>query len=440
MPLQNDPATLLSSQLRPIAATLYIPDAELSSVNPQNQILYCFPGESYWEALLHTLLAQISAALEKRSEDASVLLLSSDKCLSTVHVNLSFSFASYTQSELFTIAYCIVNTLTQIDDVHYVSIYVDDVPMALNDVPCGLFSRFTNDVATQYWQLDEATQEVLGNTGLMTYNTLCSVYFPTTSGDAILNEARPINAAAAQPLWDLIIAELIKGPRDDTLYQRFLPNNTYLAEQSLSEAGELSLHLRGNIRDFWAKAGIDAMIACQAIAASILNIAQNVSDVTLYLDDEADPAAQNIAKETTDLLHADVVQLFYPTEGTLIKSHSLLLPSYTSGQINTVARCLFEKDPAGMSLFEDALSPEDLLSISMTEQAVIVNISKSFHNYLRLLDTTRERQVVYCIVNTLCVNLRVYEVMLYVEGMIADNPVGRINLTEPLYYNPGIIQ
>ena len=87
----------------------------------------------------------------------------------------------------------------------------------------------------------------------------------------------------------------------------------------------------------------------------------------------------------------------------------------------------------------DNVFADDILGIQVSGQIARVNLSANLYRSCQSLDALAERDLIYCMVNTLCEQDSIRAVRFYVEGISAETLAGAVYLKSPLMPNPGIV-
>ncbi|MGI5899180.1 MAG: GerMN domain-containing protein [Christensenellales bacterium] len=424
---------------------LYLPSQDFSSASTYVQTIYLSQYETLHEGAVKEILRGIRS-IDSDSSPINLYLLSFVKTDSIISVNLSGN-TDISDIQLFAVAYCITNTLTEFADVSHVNILMDDKAISINGIPYGALSYFENSLQIEFWQLSNKVQALLTQSDIApSFNLPVSLYYGA-SPSLLVGEVRDIACYAdTVKMVPYMIEELAKGPRDASRAQRLLPAEARLYSLDIdeNESGALSIRMSisGAVSSHFARSRIEPRVAVAAIAMSLFDFYPNVDDVSIYFTDGLQSEYSGITRPGCELLLGSTITVYYPyAEGGMALPVEKTVPSYTLSMPDTLLGEMLSQ-PSGLDvsgIFPPNTDASDIMSISQQEGVAHVNVSERFLRELRNTSAETEKTIIYCIVNTICDNKKAKQVLFMAEGFAGDNPPGRINLSEPLYYNPGII-
>jgi hypothetical protein len=424
---------------------IYMPAQDFTSASTYVQTIYLSRYETLHEGAVKEILRGIRG-LDGSESPVNLYLLSFVKTDGIVSVNLSGD-TDISDIQLFAVAYCITNTLTEFADVSYVNILMDDKAVSISGVPYGALSYFENSLQIEFWQLSNKVQALLSESDIApSFSLPLSLYYGAPPS-LIVGEVRDIICYAdTANMLPYLIEELAKGPRDAGRAQRLLPAEARLHSLNIEEndSGALSIRMNisGAVSSHFARNRIEPRVAVASIAMSIFDFYPNAEDVSIYFTDGLQSEYTGITRPACELLLGSTITIYYPlAERGMALPVEKTVPSYTLSMPDTLLSEMLTQ-PLGLDvggIFPQGTDASDIKSISQKEGVAYVNVSGRFLQELRNTDTETEKTIVYCIVNTICDNKKAKQVLFLAEGFAGDNPPGRINLSEPLYYNPGII-
>ena len=421
-------------------AKLYVPDPGFKDAQVSIQSVAILPSENVYSAVVRTLLSIIS------SQNTDISLLSFAFTGDIANVNLSCDANEIGEHGVFTLAYCLTNTLTEFSDVEYVNLLIDDRAVSFGGIPYGAMSRFEDELATEYWRMTINYAEISAGS-VHQYDHNAAFYYGALSDPLLLGEVRQISYSNLDSALTSIIEELAKGPRDTASMTRLLPSGAYLARYNSfdTENGKvLSLYISGDIDDFSDRNDIDKELIRASVAMSVFDYYPDCCQVSVFFDEDTAEKGSNLHRTEFELLLGSKLTMYYPLlDDSKIARIDAVVPAYQDADPQILIDGLFDEpsqESGVLAIFPGDISAEDILSINIFDGEAVVDISQKLLLSLREMDATYERNTVFCIVNTLCRSMDVGSVTFLVNGEPCGNVSGRLNLSEPLMFNPGIVK
>ena len=427
---------------------VYVPSEDFLSASTYVQTITLSRYETVHEGAVKEILRSVRGVTGERPRPVNLYLLSFVKSDDIASVNFSGD-TELSDSELFAIAYCVTNTLTEFTDVNYVNVLMDDKAVSVGGVPLGVMTYFTSSLQIEYWQFSNRAQALNEQSDIAASFSLPISLYYGTSTSLVVGEVRLIQCHAdISRMIPPVIEELAKGPRDSGRARRLLPSDArlYSWETFEDDNGALSvkLNISGAVSSFFARNKIEPRVAVASIALSLFDFYPGLEQVSVYFMDGLQSEYSGITRPGCELLLGSTITLYFPPAD----GKSMVIPvertvlSYMMAMPDMLLEEMMQA-PVGIEvsgIFPPNTDKADIRSIKQQDDVAYVNISGNFLKELRACEPVQENNIVYCIVNTITDNKNVKKVVFLVDGYACDNVPGRINLSEPLYYNPGIIR
>ena len=424
---------LYEDQLREMTVTVYTPKNAFETVSTDSVSLRILPYESPAEAAVKELLGRV--------EDCSISLVSFAETAQTANVNLTGAFDRMNDRQKFVLAYCLTNTLCEFDSISCVNLLVDDKAMGFGNAPCGVFTLFEQDVDTAYWQFSSAVGEASKDT--LRYNQKVTLYFGASDGEYLLAEPRDLSFTGGQNVFATVFSALVKGPIDPASISLF-PSSAYLSQCDLEKdeaTGKqlLSLRIEGSVYAYLTRSNLSPQLAASCAAMTFFDYYPDLSQINIVFDRGQNTMTLLRAQE--ELKIGTTMELYYPRKhGGLIRLDRIV-STFEQTSVDKLIDLIFDQPKQGNAevFFPESISRSDIDSVTISDKKAIVHVSETFEDDIRALSAQQERDVLYCVVNTLCRNLDINRVVFYQNGAPLPSIEGRINLSGELFYNPGII-
>lgn len=429
-------------QLRTRSLTLYVPQNAFSSVSTVSTYVRLLPYESPAEAAVKELFYRVG-----QQEDSGTVSLISIACTDqTAIVNLTGSPEDYTDQQRFVLAYCITNTLCEIGGITYVNILINDRAMAYNGIAYGALTQFDQDVDTALWQFSSASEKAQEPTAL--YSKKATLYFGSPDGDYLIAEPQELTLVGGQEMLGGVIAALAKGSMSASCV-RLLPTTAYLSSYELTQdpatgAQQIDIRLEGSIYAYLTRNNLSESLAAASVSMTLFDFYPNLASVTVSFDRRTDRPI-TMRRVDQELHIGTTLELYYPCSDGGIVQAKRVISTFESASVECIFELMFDppdylSDQHIESVFPEGLDQSDVLSVSISNETAGINVTSRFVQTLRALDASKERDVLYSIVNTLCKSKGVNRVTFLQDGLTCVSVPGRIHLSAVLYYNPGIVR
>ena len=423
------------------ALTLHIPSGGMRETVKKTAQVYVLEYESVYTAAVKELVTQMqSVSQQEGSGMPSLSVLSVAVCGESVVVNLSGNRAALEEAQLFTVLYGIVNTLTEFNQIRYVGVLWQDSAFTLEGMPPGMFTRFDSDVASA---MNEYLQYPLKKLIRLYYQSRHSAHLMTE-----VREIRTVEPWAAVPeelfrqLLELAVRELSLGPRDTVNQARLLRSasvDSYRFAQNAEGKYDFVIFL-SCAEDFFVQTGADPKRAAESLAMTLFDLVPEAASIAVAFNGSV---GATLFRPQIELTLGEILSVYHPHENnkTIVRVNNVI-DSYRSAQADGLLPTFFTQpapeDFSATRILPEGTDGEDLELHYLLDTAY-VEVSQRLYNALRAMDPAKERMTIYAIVNTLCESRGVRSVQFLMGAVPAANLPGRINLSEPLLFNPGII-
>jgi len=350
--------------------------------------------------------------------------------------------------------YQIVNTLTELENIDYVSILVDNQELGFKGTPTGPMTKFAGDIQ----ELLAEKKSVAQPKEAAVENKDLTLYFQDPLAQYLLPEIRNV-PISGKGYITAIIEELKKGPQDDSSLKPVLPKDLKLVESPKVEELEsgkrcVTLNFSNALMPIIQAGTTSEALALGSIVNSICGFIPDIEYVKILIE------GQSIENITGHLSIPDGKLYRKNFENWLGKRLTLYFPNRDSSALIAVQRAVPASDMryARMILEELLKGPEevenpdarpiiskdvngkDIIGISLEGDLIKLNLSSNFQTHAQGLGSAGESMLLFSIVNSLTELRNVKKVQFFIEGQTIETLSGHISLKEPLIRNPGIIK
>ncbi|MGI6705221.1 MAG: GerMN domain-containing protein [Clostridia bacterium] len=391
-------------------------------------------------------------------EDLRLKRFSQAENIATVNFNKAFlKLEGY--DEFLAVA-CIVNTLTEFEDIKYVSIFVDDKELGSKGKPYGPLTKTTGDIQALWAnrQKEQEKEEAIAKDKDSNQLTKKDVvlYFQDPMAQYLLPEVRNIQIVGTKYVA-AIVNELVKGPKDARMYASLpkdleLKNDPVLAED---EEGKtfITLNFSEELKEYVQDGSTSEILSLGAIVHSITDFMPDIDYIKVLIEGERiDRITDHISAPGGKLFKEDFMHilgkriLIYFTD----KEATGLIPVYRAVPKSDMryARMIMEElirgpynreYPDARPVISQGISSKDISGIAVEKDLVKLNLSRNFYEKSRGLGLAGESMLVFSIVNSLTELSNVKRVQFFIEGKTVETFSGHIDISAPLIRNPGII-
>lgn len=337
----------------------------------------------------------------------TVRLIMTEQSGQIVTVHLSSEILSLSDRELLLAKISIINTLTSINGVEYVTLMCDEKEITVMGYASGAEGMFVGTLDEKIDQYRQAMESGANSRKI-------TLYFQNRSGEYLIPEIRTIENRS--DLAETIINELIAGPSDTSRSYAVMRPQMHLIETPiLTDTSDGSMLLIVNLTGddtFLSESSGQLMMRVGAI---VLSLASNMPDVD-YVSVQIDSLSINrYVAGRSGYLHASMfrnlvgntMHLYYPNEtGTHLVEVERMVDQSSVGVARDTLTELFRgpqemESPDAVPL-PVMLSDSDVLSLQIQNGQVTVNLKKDAVDMIFALDHDTQYTCIYAIVNSLC--------------------------------------
>lgn len=362
---------------------------------------------------------------------------------------------------------CIVNTLTLIKGIEYVSLLVDGSDPGILGLPCGAMAKYTSDINTRYNEYSAIAEQIAsGGTGEnpegdspLLAPRRAMLYYRDAKSRYIFPELRNIttNASDMASCAATIANELISGPQSSRL-MALIPSETYLAEPPVLKENDdgkydITLTFSSGMKQGLENdpVGFDHLIG--SIVFSITSFVPDISSVIICIENEMVAGLSNGTTFPGGRMKRSDFREFL---GSYI---SIYMPSATHNGISPVSRAVpymtartaqtrlrellrgaLMRDENVVSLFDDSIGTDDISVYCIKNDVIYISLSDSLYSWLDDKSLKDSRITVYSIVNTLTELPNIKSVQFLHGKEYAEKWGEHIYIQDPLIKNIGLVQ
>ena len=384
-------------------------------------------------------------------------------------VNLAASALQLYGRAYYIACQAIANTLTELKDIHAVNILVMDKPIGLDiasTLPTGTLSRSVGeDIGAVYEQLLSQRVASGEDAASKRLSSTVTLYFPLSGVDGIMSEARNISfdSQRTPDMIRQILSEMALGSQSLSnapslpLLADLLTEPPIVAEPNDGSGKQVTLRFAYNFDDMLQTYQVSRASCMAALCYTLSTFLPNMAGLTVYIGDERvneltlgngdvlsfPEAIQRRADYALFLM--DHCTLYFASENHLVAVQRAVYFS----QVHNPRALILElaKGPQASDHHEnleavfptEVLHDADILGISLNDNTLLVNFSKSFQQLGTDLTPQQDRLLAYALVNTLFCNDRVEKVRFFIIGDVPTSFSGEIYWQGDFYQNLGLV-
>ncbi|MBP3371693.1 MAG: GerMN domain-containing protein, partial [Clostridia bacterium] len=317
---QTEQDALLESQNSTVAVpsetlVLYFPGVnDTETLYSERRSVGVSSASSLVDAAINALLAGPRDETLYAIIPSDVRLEMTEQSANLVTVHLSEELLSLDERQLLLAKISIVNTLTSIPGVEYVTLMCNEKEVTIMGYTSGPEGMFSGTLDEKIQQIEQAV--LMGS-----QSRTITLYFQDGSNDYLLPEVRTVTDT--QDMATTIINELLAGPADTMRCTPVFSEGVTLLESPTLMQNELGQSvLTVNISTdpaFWTESSGRKMIRIGSIVLSILNNMPDVDYVSVQMDSVS--VNRYVAGKTGNLSSAmfrdlvgDTITLYFPDE------------------------------------------------------------------------------------------------------------------------------
>lgn len=364
-------------------AQLYFLSSGGNMLLAERQRVYCLAGESRAQALVRALClgpgqSSSSRAVIPDTLQLDSVALSGDVCL------IYFSGTIDTQQLLIARA-ALAATVTQLDHVEYIDVYVNDTQPGYNDRPLGAMTAISEDLDEYLVSLQQEYEYLNVDTDATLFeNRNALLYYTDSAGNLLLCEPRKMIYARTTDMSSIVsnlLEEWEQGPSASTDYVNLLPDGmsmvtapivTGLDRRSQTEDGQPVTSLLGETQNEAAQQAGDSGEVVQTVPGTGAQIIErNQAGRVQQVNQGQTSVASNVPGESTNpLLQAGLDQVvevrFSPA---LQEDYNVQL--FCAGLVYTITGFCPNMYGVRIAVGNNFLSPASLLDMDTTRDYFI---------------------------------------------------------------------
>lgn len=437
--------------------SLYYPMSDGATFSQVSMGIRADAGQSLPEAAVNALLGPVDGQGRSPFSGETRLLSCEYACgIATVDLSIDARNAQSEQEELAMLT-AIGNTLLGIDGVTGVNVLVGGQSESFAQLPMGVQTEVIPSVTAAYAQLSAERDHLLTDDP-MPVTRSATLYFPTADGNWLVPELREV-VFHSDDFATTLIEALKAGPQAEECAVASIPAGAELLDpnprvQTLP-TGEhaLSLNFSSTLANYLVFSGLDVWELAGSLALTACSFLPEIDAVRVLVDGDPITACQigdTILRFEDGLIRrgdfagrvGSVATLVLAAQdGTLQAVRRAVSTRSAQSPRNLLNELFFYTGRAGGLSFPvpENVFADDILGIQLSGQVASVNLSANFYRCCQPLDAVNERNLVYCMVNTLCALDSIRAVRFYVEGLTAETLAGSVYLRSSLMPNPGIV-
>lgn len=429
---------------------VYYFDKANQRVVPEEYPLSVFLNQETYDRLFVYLRQQPTGEGLVSAIDGDTALNQANLKDNIIHLDVSPSF--YASEDLVAARVALVNTFTGLEGISYVQITVEGKDLMYTgpdgNTPVGTMERYASDLN----QVGDLDREKLLEAGRIVEREL---YFRDIHGLYLLTEVRTIYLDDERPLPALLADALVQGPLDTKGLYSVLPGDVQVLDVQ-TDGDAVTLYMSRsfiNTQVLAAKPELSDLSIRVASLVLTITALSDVASVKFYYQDEAGGYTDNPvggirfdkvmrAADFTARIGRRIVVYFAGTQS------SNLVPEYRAVESDNreVENAVMQELLAGSLEGNAPVIPPRLVELGITASlpanspVVTVDLPAGFDG--ATLDSTRQRMLIYSIVNSMTDPLNlpsVNQVQFTVGGQIV-NTFGSVDISKPLERNSSLIQ
>lgn len=415
------------------------------------RILYAYPGNDYAAAFPEDVALSGAHPVEVSGN--------------TVTVILSAGALRLTHEELFMVCQATANTLGQLDEVQYVNVLINGVQPGLDlaaTQPAGCYQPVAQP------ELSAQRSRVLSGKSVSRQTISTALYYPAAGARGIVCEARPLSFGSLEytDVLQTLLSALSEGPEALQGVPRYPDFALYMSREPavVEENGtrRVVLYFDASLNGAIIEHGITRSVMAASLVYTFTTFIPGVEGVEIHIGDEMitsltptatlTGAGETIEFENGLMKRSDLsgfllngCTLYFA--GTDEKLHRVTrtVPYYESRNVRFILGQLmkgsqdFDSEEKLQPVLPAGLRDADLIGVSMEGDTLVLHFSENLMAMCAGMDKTRERNMIYAVVNSLCELPQVKRVQFLVNGQQPDTLAGTIYLPGSFLPNRDIL-
>ena len=419
-------------------------EAELSvSRHPAEalcRLLYTYPGNEYAAAFSPDVALSGVHPVEVSGNTATVIL--------------SAGALRLNHEELFLVCQATANTLGQLEDIQYVNVLINGVQPGLDlaaTQPAGCYQPVAQLETSAQW-----SRAVSGkNASRQTISA--AVYYPAAGARGIVCEARPLSFGSLEytDVLQTLLAALSEGPEALQGIPRYPDFSLYLSQEPavVEENGtkRVVLYFDASLNGAIIEHGITRSVMAASLVYTFTTFIPGVEGVEIHIGDEMitslTPTATLTGAGETIVFENGLMKrsalsgfllsgctLYFAGEDGKLHRVTRMVPCYENRNVRFVIGQLmkgsqdYDSVEKLQPVLPAGLRDADLIGVSMEGDTLVLHFSENLMTLCGGMDETRERNMIYAMVNTLCELPQVKKVRFLINGQQPQTLAGALYL------------
>lgn len=380
-------------------------------------------------------------------------------------VSLAPSALRLSHEELFTVCQAITNTLCQFGDIQYVNVLIAGVQPGLDvaaTLPAGCFQENTRDDLSVMWSRAAVRKE-----GARTTIT-APLYYPAAGARGVLCEARPLSFSdmSAGGMIETLLEALHAGPETMEGLPSYPDFSAYMVEapqvKEVNGSRRAILYFDTAFNGAIIEKGITRSVMVASLVYTISTFLPGVDGVEMHIGEEMitslTPSGTYVGAGETIRFEDGLMErgdfnafllstctLYFAENGGMLRKVERTVPYYESRSVRAIVNQLIRGSQKYDSVeglgpvLPETLRDADLIGVALSKDTLILNFSENFVSLAAGMDSSREKQLIYALVNSLCRLQGVKKVQILVAGAQPDTLAGAVYLPGAFLPNEDIV-
>ena len=448
--------------------TLWLPDKDFTLLQSTPRTIRIRAGQTKQEACVEALLKAINESGFGSGGQPLALAQVSNAVESTgelVTVNLHPSARRLVEKDFFMLRVAITNTLTGLGEMNYANILVNGRDIGLDvkeTLPSGLMTLYPRGEVLTYWTQMEA--ERINED--MELRKCAALYFVSEDGKALLGKVRNISflrrdtVSYAKTLLNELSIDILTEPNRANDVRVIAPTAEWYLRDPVhvrepeTATNYIEIHFVNYLDDYLIPKRISRSMLFSSITYTLTSFIPQLEGVKVFVGDQAVTqmtlmdgsewvdAGGIMRREHFAGLSSDSCKVYYPlADQSGIRAVNRPIAQRFRTQPRALLRQLMApaKNATLADVFPPGISDADILGILVDGDTILVNLSDAFQRACRRLNEDQERNLIYCMVNTLTEIEAIRRVRFYVNG--EQKPLaGNVSMQGEFWRHPGAVK
>lgn len=440
-------------------ATLYYISSDGASLTRATRTLLVHGGDRLLDVVLEALFSASNRPAQSSIAPGDTRLISCEVTGGVVTVNLSIEARNVqSEQELLMMYLAISATLLELEGIQGVNVLINGRHESVLQLPCGIMCEIEEDATAAWAQVQSESERYFSaSKGSLTRNAL--IYLPSADGSRLVPEMREITFTSQDQIH-VLLSELCAQPESlRCAVPVFSSEESPLVEDpvlTVTGSGEriLEINLRSDAVNASRSAGVNLWQIYGCVTMSVCSFIPEIDAVHISIDGAAVSQAvrdgetivfdgELMRRRDFSGLTGSAAQLYIANENGDLILRETVLSQGAALSPRALLSAIFSADTAaalgGACPVPSQVDATDILGVRIEDRIATVNLSSRFYSACQDLTETRERTVVYSIVNTLCGLDGIDGVRFLFEGESVETLTEHIYMRTTLLPNPGAV-